>query len=157
MPELAPPAIAHTMPAPTVTLTVMPGALARTVLPRLICGLAARAHFTADRLSDVHLVADALGASDGAARLRMVAEVEPRALELRIGPLARGRGQGLVADSSLDGLGSVIAKLVDRYQVQSAGSYEVLALRLTDASAAALPLRLSPCPAARPASVAPSL
>jgi anti-sigma regulatory factor (Ser/Thr protein kinase) len=132
MPELAPPAIAHTVPAPTVTLTVMPGELARAVMPRLMCGLAARAHFSTDRLSDVHLVADALGASDGVACLRTVAEVKPHALELRIGPLALGRGQGLVADSSLDGLGPVIAKLVDRYQVQSAGPYEVLALRLTD-------------------------
>ena len=64
--------------------------------------------------------------------LQTVAGVEPRGLELRIGPLEQGRGQRLVADSSLDGLGSVIAKLVDGFQVESAGSYEVLALRLTD-------------------------
>ena len=134
-PELALPAIASTVHAPTITLTVAPGDLARTVLPRLMCGLAARAHFSTDRLSDVHLLADALGASDGVApRLRTVAGVEPRVLELRVGPLERGRGERLVADSSLDGLGSVIAKLADRYQVESAGSYEVLALRLTDAS-----------------------
>ncbi len=132
-PELALPAIASTMHAPTITLTVTPGDLARTVLPRLMCGLAARAHFSTDRLSDVHLVADALGASDGVApRLRTVAGVEPRALELRVGPLERGRGERLVADSSLDGFGSVIAKLADRCQVESAGPYEVLALRLTD-------------------------
>jgi serine/threonine-protein kinase RsbW len=131
-PELERPSIASTVPAPSIALTLMPGVLARTVLPRVMCGLAARAHFSTDRLSDVHLIADALGASDGVALLQTVASVEPRALELRIGPLARGRGQRLVADSSLDGLGPVIAKLVDRCQVESAGSYEVLALRLTD-------------------------
>jgi serine/threonine-protein kinase RsbW len=132
VPELALPPIASTVPSPAIALTVMPGELARTVLPRLMCGLAARAHFSTDRLSDVHLMADALGASDGVARLQTVASVEPRGLELRIGPLEPGRGQQLVADSSLDGLGSVIAKLVDCCQVESAGTYEVLALRLTD-------------------------
>jgi histidine kinase-like protein len=129
--EFALPAIASTLRAPTIALTITPGDLARTVLPRLMCGLAARAHFSTDRLSDVHLVADALGAGDGPC-LRAVAGVEPRALELRVGPLERGRGQRLVSDSSLDGLGSVIAKLADRCHVESAGSYEVLALRLTD-------------------------
>ena len=54
------------------------------------------------------------------------------ALELRIGPLERGRGGRLVAESSLEGLGSVIAKLVDRCEVESAGSHEVLVLRLSD-------------------------
>lgn len=131
-PDVALPPIASTVRAPTITLTVMPGDLARAILPRLMCGLGARAHFSTDRLSDLHLVADALGAGDVAARLRIVAGVEPRVLELRIGPLERGRGQRLVADSSLEGLGSVIARLVDRCQIESAGSYEVLALRLMD-------------------------
>ncbi len=132
VPELALPAIASTVPAPAIALTVVPGVLARTVLPRLMCGLAARAHFSTDRLSDVHLLADALGVSDSVAPLQAVVGVEPRGLELRIGPLQPGRGQRLVADSSLAGVGSVIAKLVDRCQVESAGSYEVLALRLTN-------------------------
>ena len=130
MPEAALPAVA-TVQAHTFTLTVVPGVLARTILPRLMCGLAARAHFSTDRLSDVHLIADALGAS-GAARLRIVAGVEPRALELHIGPLERGHAQRLIAGSSLDGVGSVIAKLVNRHRVESAGDYEVLALRLAD-------------------------
>jgi serine/threonine-protein kinase RsbW len=132
VPELELPPVASIAHAQTLALTVVPGDLARTILPRLMCGLAARAHFSTDRLSDVHLVADALGAGGGAAHLRIAAGVEPRALELRIGPLERGRGRRLVADSSLDGLGSVIATLVDRCQVESAGSYEVLALRLRD-------------------------
>jgi serine/threonine-protein kinase RsbW len=132
VPELELPPIASIVHAPAIELTIVPGDLARTVLPRLMCGLAARAHFSTDRLSDVHLIADALGAGGDAARLRISAGVEPRVLELRIGPLRRGRGQRLVADSSLDGMGSVIAKLVDRCHVESTGSYEVLALRLTD-------------------------
>ncbi len=134
-PDTPPSAIvpgAHAGHGATIALTIAPGDLARPILPRLMCGLAARAHFSTDRLSDVYLVADALGASGGASHLRLVAGVEPRALELRVGPLELGRGQRLVADSSLDGLGSVIAKLVDGHRVESAGSYEVLRLRLTD-------------------------
>jgi serine/threonine-protein kinase RsbW len=126
------PPIASIVHARTVALTVMPGDLGATVLPRLMCGLAARAHFSTDRLSDVHLIADALGAGTDVAHLQIVAGVEPRALELRVGPLEQGQGERLLADSSLDGLGSVIAKLVDRCQIERAGSYEVLALRLTD-------------------------
>jgi serine/threonine-protein kinase RsbW len=132
-PETTLPAVEPRVHPPTiVALTVPPGDLARTVLPRLMCGLAARAHFSTDRLSDVHLLSDALSASGGLAPLRSVAGVESRALDLHIGPLERGRGQRMVADASLAGLGSVIGKLVDRCQVESAGSYEVLALRLTD-------------------------
>jgi serine/threonine-protein kinase RsbW len=129
--EAALPAIAPTVHPRTIALTTVPGDLARTVLPRLMCGLAARAHFSTDRLCDVHLLGDAIGASDGAS-LQIAAGVEPRALELRIGPLEQGRAQQLIADASLEGLGSVIAKLVDRLRVESAGSYELLALRLTD-------------------------
>jgi serine/threonine-protein kinase RsbW len=133
-PELVPPSMTPTVhDGPTVALTIASGELARTVLPRVMCGLAARAHFSTDRLSDVHLLADTLGANAGVAPLRTVVGTESRTLELRLGPLERGRGQRLVADASLDGLGSVIAKLVDRCQVEGAGSYEVLALRLTDA------------------------
>ena len=127
------PAIDSAVHGATIALTIAPGDLARPVLPRLMCGLAARAHFSTDRLSDMHLVADALGASGGASsRLRLVAGVEPRALELHVGPLERAHARRLVADSSLEGVGSVIAKLADRHRVESAGSYEVLALRLTD-------------------------
>jgi hypothetical protein len=122
---------AHAAHDPTIALTVVPGRLARTILPRLMAGLAARAHFSTDRLSDVHLLADALGAAD-APCLRIAAAIEPRALELRIGPLESGRAQQLIAASSLDGLGPVIAKLVDRQHIERAGSHEVLALRLSD-------------------------
>jgi serine/threonine-protein kinase RsbW len=134
-PDAPPPAVAtamHAADGATVALTIAPGHLARPVLPRLMSGLAARAHFSTDRLSDVHLVADALGASGGTSHLRITAGVAPRALELRIGPLEVGQGQRLVADSSLEGVDSVIAKLVDDHRVERAGSYEVLALRLTD-------------------------
>ncbi len=137
-PHAVPPADAppvhvwHVGHAATIALTIVPSDLARTILPRLMCGLAARAHFSTDRLSDVHLLADALGASDGASPLRIVAGVEPRALELRFGPLERGRARRLIADSSLEGLGSVIAKLTDGHRVENEGSYEVLVLRLVD-------------------------
>ena len=66
----------------TTTVSIAPIALARTVLPRLVSALAARAHFSIDRISDVQLLADALVAHAHAAmngdRLDVDVDVEPR-------------------------------------------------------------------------------
>ena len=100
-----------------MALTIAPSALARTVLPRLLCALAARAHFSTDRISDTQLLADTLVAqTDGslsAAHLGVAIGVAPRKLELRIGPLRSGRAGAIVLDSTVDGLGPVLARLVD--------------------------------------------
>jgi serine/threonine-protein kinase RsbW len=122
--------------AKTSGLTVAPSELARKVLPRVMCVLAARAHFTTDRISDTELVADALvakAAEDGADRhLSMSIAVEPRTLELRIGPLEQGRAQRLVASTSIDGVDSAVEKLVSEHWVASDEEGEILALRLHD-------------------------
>jgi serine/threonine-protein kinase RsbW len=122
--------------ARTSGLTVAPSALAREVLPRVMCVLAARAHFTTDRISDTELVADALVAKaaegDANRHLSMSISVEPRALELRIGPLEPGRAQRLVASTTVDGAGSAVEKLVSEHWVASDADGEVLALRLRD-------------------------
>jgi serine/threonine-protein kinase RsbW len=122
--------------AKTSGLTVAPSALARKVLPRVMCVLAARAHFTTDRISDTELVADALvakAAEESANRhLSMSISVEPRTLELRIGPLEEGRAQRLVASTTVDGAGSAVAKLVSEHWVARDAEGEVLALRLRD-------------------------
>ncbi len=126
------PAIASEGLTSTMALTIAPSALARTVLPRLLCALAARAHFSTDRISDTQLLADTLVAqTDGslsAAHLGVAIGVAPRKLELRIGPLRSGRAGAMVLDSTVDGLGPVLARLVDAHEVTVEGSSETLAL-----------------------------
>jgi serine/threonine-protein kinase RsbW len=120
----------------TTTVSIAPISLARTVLPRLVSALAARAHFTTDRISDVQLLADALVAHAHAAmrgdRLDIDVDVEPRALELHVAPLAAGRAHMLVGESELDGLGRIIEKLSDHRSVSTAGGQETLTLHVKD-------------------------
>jgi serine/threonine-protein kinase RsbW len=126
------PAIASEGLTSTMALTIAPSGLARTILPRLLCALAARAHFSTDRISDTQLLADTLVAqTDGslsAAHLGVAIGVAPRKLELRIGPLRSGRAGAIVLDSTVDGLGPVLARLVDAHEVTVEGSSETLAL-----------------------------
>ena len=125
-------------PASTIAVTVAPAALARAVLPRMLSVLAARAHFSTDRISDAQLVADSLAAhapdSLGADRLNLTASVQGRSLELCVGPLGPGRADRLILDSDVHGLGPVIEKLTDERRVATIGSSEMLALQLVDRS-----------------------
>jgi len=119
------------------TVTIAPVApLSRSVLPRLLGVLAARANFSTDRISDALLLADALGAnasgSTSAGHLTITVNVGPRNLALRLGPLDAGRGEILISDSNVEGVGRVIEKLIDHHSVALDGSSEVLDLRLTD-------------------------
>ncbi len=120
----------------TATVSIAPTALARSVLPRLLCVLAARAHFSTDRISDSQMVADALvahaGESISGGYLSMAVDVEPRDLELRVGPLIAGRAKRLVRDSDVEGLGPVLEKLADRHGVSSSDSHDTLMLQLLD-------------------------
>jgi serine/threonine-protein kinase RsbW len=120
----------------TTSVSITPVSLARTVLPRLVSVLAARAHFSTDRISDAQLLTDALVAHAPAAlhgdHLSIGVRVEPRELELHLAPLGMGRGQQLLGDSDLEGLGRVIEKLADRRNVSKVGSYETLTLGLID-------------------------
>jgi serine/threonine-protein kinase RsbW len=123
-------------PCAMTTVTIAPVDLARTVLPRILSTLAARAHFSTDRISDTQLVADALvahaPASFSTSHLRIAVNVQPRNLELHIGPLGEGRAQRLVDDSNLDGFARVIEKLADHHFVAKTGPQETLTLGLTD-------------------------
>ncbi len=117
----------------TMWVTIAPTRLAHAVLPRMLCVLAARAHFSTDRISDTELLADALAAEAPqmiGARLGVGISVEPRDLELRVGPL-RGTPGGDPA-VALDGLGPVIEKLTNYRSIATVGSSPVLALRLND-------------------------
>jgi serine/threonine-protein kinase RsbW len=125
--------------AGAMEISIAPTALSRTILPRLLSMLAARAHFTTDRIADVQLIADALaahvpGAVTGS-HLCVGVRAEPHDLELRVAPLRAGRAKELIADSAFGGLAPVIERLTDDQQVatlSSSSQAEVLALRLTD-------------------------
>jgi serine/threonine-protein kinase RsbW len=134
--RFAPPTLGAAELATTTWLTLTPLPLAHAVLPRLLCVLAARAHFSTDRISDTELLADALLAEapelTGPSQFGVAVSVKPRALELSIGPL-RYVGAPRPVDSTLDGLGPLIEQLTSRHAVARFGSSEVLTLRLNDA------------------------
>lgn len=117
-------------------ISLAPVALARSVMPRLTCTLAARAHFSTDRLSDLQLLCDALAAhADDVVseqRLSLGVSVRPRDLELRLAPLRVGHAKGLVGASDLDGVGTVIEKLVDRHEIVATDAHETLSVSVLD-------------------------
>ncbi len=120
----------------TITVSIAPIGLARTILPRLAIALAARAHFSTDRISDVQLLADALvayaqGALSGE-HISVGVNVEPRDLELHIAPLDTARAQQLIGGSKVENLGGVIQTLTDRRELAALGPYEALTLGLID-------------------------
>jgi serine/threonine-protein kinase RsbW len=120
--------------ANTVNMTMAPSSLAQAVLPRVLSALAARAHFSTDRISDVQLVADIVANapdSISGSHLGVAVTLTPRNLELRIGPLRTGYARRMI-DSAPDGLGGVIERLTDDHRVASEDSQETLALRLAE-------------------------
>jgi serine/threonine-protein kinase RsbW len=127
---------ARAAPADTLAISLAPTALACDVLPRVLCALAARAHFSTDRISDVQLVADVLAANAGdsisGSHLEVGVTIAPRNLELRLGPLHVGRGESLIA-AAADGLAPVIERLTDEsHRVARADAAETLELRLVE-------------------------
>jgi len=124
----------------TVRALVAPSELAAPVLNRLFGALAARAGFTLDRLSDVQLVSDALGAQiatvlqDGGVALGV--DLLERAVLLRLGPLRAGGAASLLAGSAIGGVGPLIERLADDVEVSEAAGGEVLQLLMRAAPGA---------------------
>jgi serine/threonine-protein kinase RsbW len=132
------PAIVEAELVSAIEIAIAPAPLARTILPRLLSALAARAHFRTDRIADMQLVADALAAqvpgSITGSHLSIGISFEPHDLEVRIAPLHAGRADELMLDSA-DGVVAVIGKLTDHHRVATVGptsEAEMLALRLVD-------------------------
>jgi serine/threonine-protein kinase RsbW len=122
--------------AGTATVSVAPAPLARAIVPRLLAVLAARAHFSTDRISDTQLLADAIVAHAAEAvsgsHLGLKVTVELRALEVSVGPLISESAGGLVRRADLDALGPLLEKLADRHELVSAGPHEMLKVHLLD-------------------------
>jgi serine/threonine-protein kinase RsbW len=119
------------------TIAIAPDRLARTVLPRLVCALAARANFSTDRLSDAQLVADVIAAEAFrtiiGSHLGVGIAVEPRRVELRVGPLPIDHeSEAEAADAALGELGVVVERLIGDHSIAPVGSAAVLALQLID-------------------------
>jgi serine/threonine-protein kinase RsbW len=118
------------------TIAVAPAALARSVLPRLLCALAARANFSTDRISDTQLLADAIAAqafeSIIGEHLHVGIAVEPRQVELRVGPLPATPSERASMDGVLGKLAPVIGALADDHSLAPAGPASVLSLALSD-------------------------
>ncbi|HEV3071923.1 MAG TPA: ATP-binding protein [Solirubrobacteraceae bacterium] len=137
IPEQAPelPAVVQAELARTLGIAIAPMSLARAILPRLLCVLAARAHFSTDRISDAQLLADALMAQTPASidgnHLGIGVSVQPRNLELHVGPLRTGRVIWRTVDCTVAGLSPVVEKVVSDLGVVAVGSSEALSLRLS--------------------------
>jgi serine/threonine-protein kinase RsbW len=118
------------------TIAVAPDRLARTVLPRLLCALAARANFSTDRLSDTQLLADAIAAqafpSIIGEHLHVTVAVEPCQVELRVGPFPATPTERAGIDDVLGELAPLIQRLADDQRLAPVGPASVLALALSD-------------------------
>lgn len=123
-------------PANVTVLGVAPAPLARSVLPRVLCSLAARASFSTERIADTQLLADTLLEHlDGSAEtghLGFAMSIEQDELEMRMGPLNPGGAANLMADCAAAGMRPLIERLIDAQATDDSGSHELLALKLVD-------------------------
>ncbi len=117
-----------------VVATISPVSLLSDVLGRVARALAARARFSVERLTDIHLVVDSLGGH--VERLATESHVsfalgsETRRLDLRIGPLRRRAVQ--ITNRGTPKAWGLLPKLVDRVGVESLADADVLCLTLSE-------------------------
>jgi serine/threonine-protein kinase RsbW len=111
-------------------VTLLPG-----VLGRLARTLAATAHFSLDRFSDVYLVTDTLAAHASTAaegeRIEARLSAQDRRLELVVGPFHKGTGSRLDTQAT-DHPASPLVLLSDQVSVQEAGDAELLRVVVID-------------------------
>lgn len=105
--------------------------LAAAILPRIAASLAARAHFSTDRVSDVQIVSDAiaLAASEltNGPHLEVALGTARRRLDIQVAPLRAGGAEQLKRRSL-----PAIERLTDEASVTAIGPGEVLLLRMCD-------------------------
>jgi len=126
--------LAYAELATTTAVSVAPWRVTSTVLPRLLSALAARARFSADRISDAQLLADELATrarrDSPSGRLSLAAVVGQRDLLLRITPPRGARAQPDALAPA--GFGAVIERLTDDQHLASVGHAQTLDLRMLD-------------------------
>jgi serine/threonine-protein kinase RsbW len=118
-----------------VVVSLSPVTLLPGVLGRLARTLAATAHFSLDRFSDVYLVTDTLAAHASSAaegqRIQARLTAEDRRLELVVGPFRKGTGSRLDVRAT-DHPASPLVLLSDQVSVQDAGEAEQLRVVVID-------------------------
>jgi serine/threonine-protein kinase RsbW len=118
-----------------VVVSLSPVALLTGVLGRLARTLAATAHFSLDRFSDVYLVTDTLAAhaASAAAGSRIGARLRTaeRRLELTVGPFQPGTGRLLRAEGS-QRPASPLVLLSDEVSVEHQSDHELLRVVVID-------------------------
>ncbi len=118
-----------------IVVSLSPVALLTGVLGRLARTLAATAHFSLDRFSDVYLVTDTIAAhaAKAAAGLRIDARLSAaeRRLELAVGPFRRGASEVLCSPRE-DPSPSPLVLLSDEVSVRPDGDGELLHVVVID-------------------------
>ena len=118
-----------------VVVSLSPVTLLPGVLGRLARTLAATAHFSLDRFSDVYLVTDTLAAHAASAaegdRIEARLRAEDRRLELVVGPFRKGTGSRLDIRAT-DHPASPLVLLSDEVSVEPAGEAEALRVLVID-------------------------
>ena len=119
-----------------LALTITPAWLSGAILNRVVTGLAARAGFSIDRVSDAQLVADALAAqldsSLLADRVTVSVEVARGRLAIDVGPFRDGGSESVVDGSAVGDLGPIIERLTDGTSNARRGGGETLSLVMLD-------------------------
>jgi serine/threonine-protein kinase RsbW len=118
-----------------VVVSLSPVVLLPEVLGRLARTLAATAHFSLDRFSDVYLVTDTLSAhaasAAGAPRIEAHLTAQDRRLELLVGPFRKGTGSRLDVRSG-EIPASPLVLLSDQVSVREDGDAELLHVVVID-------------------------
>ena len=107
------------------SVSIRKGPLVGPVLGRVVGMLAARAQCPIDRLDDAMLLTDAVAAhapthtTEG--HVQVVVAADETGIELRVGALARGGADSLLADAELPGVGNVFKRVADEVVARSDG------------------------------------
>ena len=118
-------------------VSASPPGVVGAVLGRLARAMAATAHFSLDRFSDVYLVCDALADSvaelAAGGRLACALATEPKRLVVRVGPLRAGSSREITEVPSRHLHASPLERLSDELRSEQAnGAGEVLELVMVD-------------------------
>jgi serine/threonine-protein kinase RsbW len=118
-----------------VVISLSPVTLLAAVLGRLARTLAATAHFSLDRFSDVYLVTDTLAAHAASAaageRIEARLTARDRRLQVTVGPFRKGTGSRLEVRTT-DRAASPLVLLSDEVSVRPAGDAESLQVVVID-------------------------
>jgi anti-sigma regulatory factor (Ser/Thr protein kinase) len=119
-----------------VLVRLTPTELLGAVLGRVVRALAARAHFSVDRLDELDPVADAISEhvrmASQDARIGFALGSAERQVELTIGPFPDGSGERLEAQLSRGPSTSALARIADEVSTTRDGGSELLRVVVSD-------------------------